>query len=34
MALPRGNVQRGGDRAWLVSANMEGSDVPTCVAFW
>ncbi|XP_042223309.1 MAM and LDL-receptor class A domain-containing protein 1-like isoform X2 [Homarus americanus] len=34
MTLPRGTVQRGGDRSWLVSNTMKGSDDPMCVAFW
>lgn len=34
MTLPRGSVQRGGDRAWLVSPTMKGSEDPMCLAFW
>ncbi|CAL4111317.1 unnamed protein product, partial [Meganyctiphanes norvegica] len=34
MTLPRGSVQRGGDRAWLVSGTMTGSDDPMCISFW
>ncbi|XP_066937101.1 MAM and LDL-receptor class A domain-containing protein 1-like [Macrobrachium rosenbergii] len=34
MVLPRGSVQRGGDRAWLVSASMPGKDEAMCIAFW
>lgn len=34
MTLPRGSVQRGGDRAWLVSPTMKGSEDAMCLAFW
>ncbi|XP_045139382.1 MAM and LDL-receptor class A domain-containing protein 1-like isoform X3 [Portunus trituberculatus] len=34
MTLPRGTVQRGGDRAWLVSPTMKGSGDAMCLAFW
>lgn len=34
MTLPRGAVQRGGDRAWLISPTMNGSPDPMCIAFW
>ncbi|KAK7075223.1 hypothetical protein SK128_016275 [Halocaridina rubra] len=34
MSLPRGSVQRGGDRAWFVSAIMDGKPEATCIAFW
>ncbi|XP_069937459.1 MAM and LDL-receptor class A domain-containing protein 1-like, partial [Cherax quadricarinatus] len=34
MTMPRGTVQRGGDRAWLLSRTIEGSDQPMCMIFW
>ncbi|XP_063609951.1 MAM and LDL-receptor class A domain-containing protein 1-like [Penaeus indicus] len=34
MTLPRGSVQRGGDRAWFVSTPIKGSADPMCIAFW
>ncbi|KAK3871532.1 hypothetical protein Pcinc_023337 [Petrolisthes cinctipes] len=34
MTLPRGAVQRGGDRSWLISPTMTGSPDPMCIAFW
>ncbi|XP_069156146.1 MAM and LDL-receptor class A domain-containing protein 1 isoform X2 [Procambarus clarkii] len=34
MTMPRGTVQRGGDRAWLISKTMKGSTQPMCIIFW
>ncbi|XP_071534110.1 MAM and LDL-receptor class A domain-containing protein 1-like [Panulirus ornatus] len=34
VTLPRGSIQRGGDRAWLMSAVMKGSSDAMCLAFW
>lgn len=34
MTVPKSNVQRGGDRAWLRSAIMDGATESMCVSFW
>jgi len=34
MSLSRNSVQRAGDRAFLISPQMKGSQQPICVAFW
>uniref|UniRef100_A0A6A7FLR1 MAM and LDL-receptor class A domain-containing protein 2-like n=1 Tax=Hirondellea gigas TaxID=1518452 RepID=A0A6A7FLR1_9CRUS len=34
MTVPKGSVQRAGDRAWLRSTTMKGSTDTMCVSFW
>lgn len=34
MSLSRNSVQRAGDRAFLTSLEVPGSDRPKCLSFW